>query len=172
MNVTISTGFEIRYTKGQFQVQNRISECRKMIRECKGTIFSQGKERKCSESNHKLRIQNTTSHCVKNVHIRSYSGPYFPAFGLSISPYSIRMRENTDQHDSKYGHFSRSIWKSKSMVLIKFKILYLNTKTKDRMSHDFTFTTQKRWFRVPELVSDFCAKMQFGNINIQFWNTV
>ena len=28
---------------------------------------------------------------------------------LSISPYSIRMRENTDQKNSEYGHFSRSV---------------------------------------------------------------
>ena len=26
----------------------------------------------------------------------------------SISPYSVRMRENTDQNNSEYGHFSRS----------------------------------------------------------------
>ena len=26
-----------------------------------------------------------------------FPGPYFPAFGLNISPYSVRMRENTDQ---------------------------------------------------------------------------
>ena len=35
--------------------------------------------------------------CVKNVLIRSYSDPY-----------SSRMRENTDQNNSEYGHFSRS----------------------------------------------------------------
>ena len=58
-------------------------------------------------------------HCVKSVRIRSYSGPYFPAFGLnkethSVSPYSIRMLENTDQNNSEYGHFSRSVsyWKN------------------------------------------------------------
>ena len=27
---------------------------------------------------------------------------------LRISPYSVRMRENTDQKNSEYGHFSRS----------------------------------------------------------------
>ena len=27
---------------------------------------------------------------------------------LSISPYSVQMRENTDQKNSEYGHFSRS----------------------------------------------------------------
>ena len=26
----------------------------------------------------------------------------------SISPYSVRMRENNDQKNSEYGHFSRS----------------------------------------------------------------
>ena len=52
------------------------------------------------------------SHCVKNVHIRSYSGPYFPAFGLNTerSPYSVQVREKTDQTNSEYRHFSRSIW--------------------------------------------------------------
>ena len=55
-----------------------------------------------------------------------WSGPYLPAFGLIaerysvslriqsecgkilISPYSVRMRENTDQNNSEYGHFLRS----------------------------------------------------------------
>ena len=37
-------------------------------------------------------------HCVKSVRIRSYSGPY-----------SVRMRENTDRNNSKYGHFLRSV---------------------------------------------------------------
>ena len=34
----------------------------------------------------KLNLQSTyfyTYHCVKSVRIRSYSGPYFPAFGLN-----------------------------------------------------------------------------------------
>ena len=37
------------------------------------------------------------SQCVKSVRIRSFSGPY-----------SVRMRENKDQENSEYGHFSRS----------------------------------------------------------------
>ena len=36
-------------------------------------------------------------HFVESVRIRSFSGPYFPAFELK-----------TDQKNSKYGHFSRS----------------------------------------------------------------
>ena len=47
---------------------------------------------------------------------------------------------------SPSGRFSSSIWKAKSMVLMKLEVLYLNTKIKDRMSHDFTFTTQKSRF--------------------------
>ena len=30
-------------------------------------------------------------HCVKNVRIRSYSGPYFPAFGLNTERYEVSL---------------------------------------------------------------------------------
>ena len=30
---------------------------------------------------------------MKSVHIRSYSGPYFPAFGLNTERYSVEMRK-------------------------------------------------------------------------------
>ena len=51
-------------------------------------------------------------HCVKSGRIRSFSGPYFPAFGLHTERYSVKsvqMRENMDQKKSEYGHFSRSV---------------------------------------------------------------
>ena len=38
------------------------------------------------------------SHCVKRVRIRSYSGPY-----------SVQMPENTDQNNSEYAPFLRSV---------------------------------------------------------------
>ena len=31
-------------------------------------------------------------HCIKNVHIRSYSGPNFPAFGLNRERYGVSLR--------------------------------------------------------------------------------
>ena len=31
-------------------------------------------------------------HCVKSVHIRSYSGPHFPAFGLNTERYGVSLR--------------------------------------------------------------------------------
>ena len=51
---------------------------------------------------------------MENARIRSFSGPCFSRirteYGeiLRISPYSIRMRENADQKNSKYGQLSRS----------------------------------------------------------------
>ena len=39
----------------------------------------------------------------KSLHIRSYSGPHFSAFGLDT--YSVRMRENADQNNAEYRHF-------------------------------------------------------------------
>ena len=55
-------------------------------------------------------LNNRKKHCVKNVRIRSYSGPN--------TDNSVRMRENTNQNNSEYGHFSRSDnWKNTSLML-------------------------------------------------------
>ena len=66
---------------------------------------------------HKTLSEVDLEHCVKSVRIRSYSGPHIPAFGLNteteygetlrISLYSVQMRENADQNNCEYGHFSR-----------------------------------------------------------------
>ena len=55
------------------------------------------------------------SHCVKSVRIWSYSGPHsafsrtLNEFGeiFGISPYSVQMRENTDQNNFEYVYFLR-----------------------------------------------------------------
>ena len=50
---------------------------------------------------------NALWHCMKSVCV---FGPYFPSFGLNTERcYSVRMCENTDQKNSEYGHFSRSV---------------------------------------------------------------
>ena len=57
-----------------------------------------------------IREHSDYKHYVKIVRIRSFSGPHFPAFGLNTEryglSYSVWMRENTDQKNSEYGHFS------------------------------------------------------------------
>ena len=30
------------------------------------------------------KVSSVFNHCVRSVHIRSYSGPHFPAFGLNL----------------------------------------------------------------------------------------
>ena len=47
-------------------------------------------------------------HCVKRVRIRSFSGPYSPAFGLK-----------TDQKNSKYGRFSHKLFTRHKLFLKK-----------------------------------------------------
>ena len=39
-----------------------------------------------------LDINLDVSHCVKSVRIRSFSGPYFPTFGLNTERYSESLR--------------------------------------------------------------------------------
>ena len=49
----------------------------------------------------------STWHSVKSVWLWSYFGSYFPA--LRISPYPVRMWENKDQNNFKYGQFLYSM---------------------------------------------------------------
>ena len=51
------------------------------------------------EKSENFFLKKENGHCVKSVRIRSFSGPYSPAFGM-----------NTNQKNSEYGHFSRSGW--------------------------------------------------------------
>ena len=62
--------------------------------------------------NKKLREINTEKiHCVKSARDSELLWSTFSRIWLEyghiscISPYSVRMRENTDQNNSKYGHF-------------------------------------------------------------------
>ena len=48
-------------------------------------------------------------HSLKSVRIRSYSGPHFFAFGLTIL-YSVLMWENADQNNSECGHTVYAVW--------------------------------------------------------------
>ena len=41
---------------------------------------------------------DSTKYCVKRVRVRSFSGPYFPAFGLNTEIHSVSLRIH-----SKYG---------------------------------------------------------------------
>ena len=67
------------------------------------------KKKQCKQIIIKINI---VTHCVKSVILRSFCGPYFPAFRLSteryISPYLVRMRKKEDQKNSEYGHLLRS----------------------------------------------------------------
>ena len=93
----------------------------------------------------KATKENIHLHCLKSVRIRSKSGPHFPAFGLSISPYSVRMRENADQNNPEYRHFSSSAgcyqgyFKSETQILDKIMISNLWLQVNVSHLHDHKF---------------------------------
>ena len=43
-----------------------------------------------------IPAKNYIWYCVKSVRIRSYSGPYFPAFGLNTERYSVSLRTQSE----------------------------------------------------------------------------
>ena len=46
-------------------------------------------------------VEPNVLHCVKSVRFRSYSGPYFPAFGMNTERYSVSLRNQSEC--GKYG---------------------------------------------------------------------
>ena len=47
-----------------------------------------------------MRVENKEEHCVKSVRIRSYSGPYFTAFGLNMERYEVMWTRITPNMDT------------------------------------------------------------------------
>ena len=96
-------------------------------------------------------------HYVKSVRIRSYSGPHFPAFRLnterySISPYSVRMRENRDQNNSEYEHFLRSgIVVLFQLRLCQMFVIGTSNKLNDESGEGYEHVTVARELSVMDL---------------------
>ena len=66
-------------------------------------------------------------------------------------PYSIRMRENTDQKNSKYGHFSRSEWLSNDQgKFSKSQVIYVDKLITPKARIIKTKTGQINQFSKPE----------------------
>ena len=84
-------------------------------------------------------------HCVKNVQIRSFFWHVFSRiwteYGeiLRIAPYSIRMRENTDQKSSLFRQFSRSVIYQDPRSMRKFLLTNPNLFPKGCQSINVTF---------------------------------
>ena len=90
------------YNDGRFALWTGcpMTECRPLF--VAGNIAGGFDHRKRAMSRILSKKQtNSVQHCVKSVCIQSYSGPYFPAFGL-----------NTDQNNSEYKQFLHSTKKS------------------------------------------------------------
>ena len=71
-------------------------------------------------------------HCVKSVRIGVILVRIFrirTKYGeiRSISPYSVQMRENTDESNSEYGHFSRSDYNCHERCFTNSNICHLTT---------------------------------------------
>ena len=65
---------------------------------------------------YQYEVDISKRHCLNTVHIWSYYGEI-----LHISPYSVQMRENTDQNNSKYRKFLRS---EIDLRLVKYPVYF------------------------------------------------
>ena len=93
----------------------------------------------------------------KNVLIRSYSGPYFPVFGLNTERYRLSLRIQSEcrklrtrqQTNSEYRHFSRSTMLSFFLSLFYFSsdnALYLSRAILCSISLFSLFSSFSSWY--------------------------
>ena len=82
-------------------------------------------------------IFHVEAHCVKSVHIRSYSGLYFPAFGLNTDRYGVSLRIQ-----SECGKIRTRITPNTNtfhaVAIPFFEVLYTSlVKTRNKERNDF-----------------------------------
>ena len=73
--------------------------------------------------------------------IRSFSGPYFPVFGLNLlskSAYSVQMWKNTDQKNSLSGQFLRSSICNVHKTFTNLKTFLIFKKRASNMSIEYS----------------------------------
>ena len=106
-------------------------------------------------------------HCVKSVRIRSFSGPYFLAFGLNTERYSVSFRIQ-----SKYGKIQTRITPNTDT----FHVVTSSTISFKKCNNKCNFCTIQNWtYRrdmklglLPQFVRDFVSilKKCFNNCRI------
>ena len=87
-------------------------------------------------------------HCVKHVCIRSYSGPYFPAFELNTEIYSVNLRIQSEcwkirtRKNSVFGYFSHS---ASSWSWISIRIVICKKNKMERSTNTLLF---QKWYGI------------------------
>ena len=112
-----------------------------------------------------------------------YSGFFWSVFSRiwtkygdirSISPYSVQMRENTDQKNPEYGHFSRSGFKTviENILLSKhgsdFLDCYASIKGYDSLIHQLHHIIIKAPFDMPRPVF-LTIQFSWHQQNLKMW---
>ena len=91
-------------------------------------------------------------HCVKSVHIESYSDPYFPTFRLNTERYEVRTRMTLN---TETFHAVLHLWSPNSEQAIK-AILYTVNEGAVATSKIFlkgyfgTLNATEKWFQITE----------------------
>ena len=80
---------------------------------------------------------------------------------LPISPYSIQAGENTDQENSEYGHFSRSV------IDLSSESLFIINAENNEILVKFLRVLKRQWYGIYKLFKINCLILNFKhNTNV------
>ena len=93
--------------------------------------YHNNKQSSITQSDSSFLVLNISYvHCVKSVRIRSYSGPYFTAFGLNTERYgvSLRIQSNCGKIRTRINPNTDTFY-AVVMAMLKFKRIHQTTET-------------------------------------------
>ena len=87
-------------------------------------------------------------HCLKSVRIRSYFGPYFPAFGLNTERYGVY---------GEYRHFSRSTQTNKFYKIRCLKLQIFKWENRPKLCENCVFPQNFHTRKLVEITAFFAV---------------
>ena len=115
-----------------------------------------------------VKYNQAKGHCVKSVRIRSFSGPYFPAFGLSTGLNTERVSLRTQSE-------CRKLRTRKTLNAETFQAVNLSQNNYNNAKIESSNTNDSFQLIITNQIHQILIKVLFGCLKInatKFWNII
>ena len=115
-----------------------------------------------------MKYNQAKGHCVKSVRIRSFSGPYFPAFGLSTGLNTERVSLRTQSE-------CRKLRTRKTLNTETFQAVDLSQNNYNNAKIESSNTNDSFQLIITNQIHQILIKVLFGCLKInatKFWNII
>ena len=113
-----------------------------------------------------LQLIARTLHCVKSVHIRGFSGRYFPVFGLNTKRYGASLRIQFECGKKRTRKTPNTDTFHAALVCKRTTKKYIVTSLREQNSFSFSFYQHQVF--ILQLMQKYLFKIEFQSSNASF----